>query len=384
MKNVIDIAPLSTVRKTRAEKLLTRAQRFSALGADDDADIGQESTGFDTTQAFELSIDGYFNYHIDYYPRFDRPGNPLDPLNWTYFADINDEITERKFPRDQDIRAFITAFRYTVEKNRHGIILLKRIVQAIAITAIFAAAISFAWQSDQQHLSSWTMGLGVAALIAIVAGAFYQNIRDSQLQSILDANGKTLANAIQERVNNLNKNFIDFLAGIDREEASEDMTDPGWTKRSAWWMQLSMWVPKRIEYIEKFLQSEMQRVRIFMLRSTLTGYSSAFAVLVSISLTAGLLLWLDPLHTAAPSVRWGAWAVGCLVSVLFTLYSLRSSMKLTDISAALGREPLGKSSRFADIDLHKKLSEQVRRDKEKLRQHLLAGGYAENRPTRHA
>jgi uncharacterized membrane protein required for colicin V production len=382
MKRSADIAPLSTERKKRAEGLLTRAQSFSALRADDDADIGQEPSGFDETRTFEPFIDKYFNYHIDYYPRFDRPGSPLDPLDWTYFADINDEITEQKFERDQDIRAFITAFRFTIERNRLGIIALKRVIQTVVVLVIFAAAISFAWQSNLPYGHSVMLGLAAAALFAAVAGGFYQNIRGSQLQSVVDANGKTLANAIQERVNNLNKNFTEFLADIDREEASEDMTDPEWTRRSAWWMQLSMWVPKRIEYIEKFLQSEMQRVRVFMLRSTLTGYASAVGVLSSIALVAGVLLWLDPLHASTPALSWSAWAGGCLAAVLFTLYSLRSSMKLTDISAALGREPLGKSSRFADIDLHKKLSEQVRRDKEKLRQHLLAGGYAQNRPTR--
>lgn len=381
MRYLSIVAPLSNERKQRAKRLLVRAQGFSAIKTDDDADVAPEPTDFDATQSYRGAISEYFNYHVDYYPLFAHPGNPLTPGKWVYFADINDEITEQKFKRDQDIRAFITAFRFAIVNNRTGIIFLKRVIQALAILTIFAVAFALAMQGKAAMFGMPVVVTLVLAGFAVIGGGIYQNMRDSQLQSVIGASGKTLANALQERVNNLTKNFIEFLADIDREEASEDMTDPQWTNRSAWWMILSMWVPKRIEYIEKFLQSEMQRLRIFMLRSALVGYASGYAVLLVLSFAAAAALWFMP---GAFAWKLTLWLAAVFLSFLFTLFSLRSSLRLTDISEALGKEPLGKSSRFADIDLHEKLGEQIRRDKEKLRQHLLAGGYAENRPTRHA
>jgi hypothetical protein len=372
--------PLSAERKKRARSLLVRSQRFSTIKTVDETDFAPEPTEYEASQVYKTSIGEYFNYHIDYYPLFAHPGNPASPSDWVYFADINDEITEQKFKRDQDIRAFITAFRFAIVNNRRGIIFLKRIIQAIVVAAIFALALAMAWQGELWPPKMLTVWLVLVALFAMFGGGFYQYVRGSQLQSVIDANGKTLANALQEHVNKLTKNFIEFLADIDREEASNDMTDPQWTNRSAWWMILSMWVPKRIEYVEKFLQSEMQRLRIFMLRSALAGYVAGFAVLFGFALAAAVALWLMP---GALSWKLAMWLSAFVVSLVFTWFSLSSSVKLADISAALGKEPLGKSSRFADIDLHEKLGEQIRRDKEKLRQHLLAGGYAENRPTRH-
>lgn len=382
MKQLADTAPLSTERKKRAGRLLVSAQRFSAIKTVDQTDFAPEPTDYDSTQTYKDAIGEYFNYHIDYYPLFSYPANPLSPGKWVYFADINDEITEQKFKRDQDIRAFITAFRYSIRNNRRGIIFLKRCIQAAAVVSIFALAAAIAFQGRPMPLSVPTIALMALTGLAVIGGGFYQNVRESQLQSVIDASGKTLANALQERVNNLTKNFIEFLADIDREEANQDMTDPEWTNRSAWWMILSMWMPKRIEYIEKFLQSEMQRLRIFMLRSALVGYAAGYGVLIGIAALSALALWFVP---AGGAFKFAVWLSALVLSAGFTWFSLRSSLKLSDIASALGREPLGKSSRFADIDLHEKLGEQIRRDKEKLRQHLLAGGYAENRPNhRHA
>jgi hypothetical protein len=380
MSKLAIATPLSSERKKRARAMLMSAQRFSTIKTVDETDFAPEPTDYEATQAYKDAIGEYFNYHIDYYPLFANPGNPLSPSDWVYFADINDEITEQKFKRDQDIRAFITAFRFAIINNRRGIIFLKRIIQAIVVAAVFGLALALVQQGAPWPPKALAMVLIAVALFALFGGGFYQNIRGSQLQSVIDASGKTLANALQEHVNKLTKNFIEFLADIDREEASEDMTDPEWTNRSAWWMILSMWVPKRIEYIEKFLQSEMQRLRIFMLRSALVGYAAGFAVLFGFSLAAAVALCFMPSGWA---LKLAVWLLAFMISVAFSLYSLHSSMKLTDISAALGKEPLGKSSRFADIDLHEKLGEQIRRDKEKLRQHLLAGGYAQNRPPRH-
>jgi hypothetical protein len=254
---------------------------------------------------------------------------------------------------------------------------------------------------------------------------------DLPLRQVTLTCGTRLTKKIQLRVGNLNQAFQFYMRQIDAEERVRDISDAEWTHRSAWWMKLSMWVPKRVEYIEKFLQTEMQRTRIFMLWSGTVGRLIAMAIVLigavlALSFVAtrsgvafGAMLnpsvWLPVLATASVSM-WAGWrvlrsdnyfvaalaaslaalfavfvwatgmalnptspdlfwlAIGALVSVVVARASIESSVSLSDIATALTKEPLGLNSRFADIRLHDELGEQIRKDKETIRQERLRGG----------
>ncbi len=374
-----DITPKSAERKKRALRHLGRAQTFATLDIAQDDPAQAEPIELDATRAFETDIDNYYRFPIDYAPYFDRRWNLLSPSKWLYFIDINDEVIEKKFPRDQDMRSIITAFRYSIIRNRRHIIALKRATQALGLAALLVPALLLAYVPGLAGNMMAAAGLGLGALlIAVLLGA-YQYMRDSQLKSVLERNGRTLASKIQDRANDLNRHFLEFFARIDREELNDNMVDPEWTHRSAWWMKLCMWYPRRIESIEMFLQSEMQRTRIYMLRSAWIGYGSAFLLVLMIPLAALLAISLKMPLAGGSALVWMLWLAGTVAGGLLTLYSIRTSMGLKDIAEAIGKEPLGHQSRFADIDLHNKLAGQIRRDKEGLRQANLRGGYGENR-----
>jgi hypothetical protein len=353
---------------------------------------------YEQTLAFEPDISRYFGYRIDYYPFFDEFNRiPLrrttDPRRWTYFVDINDEIVEEKFQTDQDIRAFITGFRISVELNRWRIIWLKRFIQLLNVILCFAPAVLVAFwpflvQSGLplRNPSLFVVGV-IGGLYALALFGFtslalwFQRVREGQLSVVIGNNGKTLASALQRRANNLSRNFVAYLARIDAEEATKRMSDSSWTDRAAWWMKLCLWSPKRIEYIEKFLQSEMQRIRVFMLRSAWQGYAIAYGVLIGSALVAALLVlaevgieWLlrgPKLGELAPL---GLYLVGLGFAGWFTNRSLLTSVTLRDISEPLGEEPMGEEARFSDAEFDTKLAEQIRKDKEKIRQAFLRGG----------
>ena len=379
MTNFPDITPKSAERKKLALSHLGTSQTFATLEIASDSPSEAEPLDIDATRVFETDMNNYYHFPIDYTPYFDRRWNLLSPSKWLYFIDINDEVIEKKFPRDQDMRSIITAFRYSIIRNRRHIIALKRMTQALGIVALLLPALMLAYVPSLAHNMPVTAGLaGGAALIAILFAA-YQYMRDSQLKSVLERNGRTLASKIQDRANDLNRHFLEFFARIDREELNEDMADPEWTHRSAWWMKLCMWYPRRIESIEMFLQSEMQRTRIYMLRSAWIGYGSAFLLVLTIPLASLLAISLKMPVAGGSAPVWMLWLAGTVAGGLLTLYSIRTSIGLKDIAEAIGKEPLGHQSRFADIDLHNKLAGQIRRDKEGLRQAQLRGGYGENR-----
>ena len=373
------IAPLSAARKKLALGYLGQSQTFSALRTHDAAETHAEPIDYEATHRFETDINNYYGFHIDYTPYFDRHWNLFRPTDWLYYIDINDEVIEKKFPLDQDIRGVITAFRYSIVRNRRRIIALKRLVQTIGTIALLLPAVVLALHPAYgSNLMALGAMIAVALVIAIGAGV-YQHLRDSQLRSVLESNGRTLANQIQTRASDLNRHFLEFFARIDREGSNDNLADPEWTHRSAWWMKLCMWYPRRIEGIETFLQSEMQRTRIFMLRSEWMGYGSALMVLIGLPLFAAAIIAVVQPSAQGVSLPWLFFAGGGAGAILFTLYSVRTSMGLTDIAEAVGPDPLGHGSRFADMDLHNKLAGQIRRDKELLRQSNLRGGYGTNR-----
>jgi hypothetical protein len=374
-----DITPKSAERKKLALRHLGRAQTFATLDISEDSPAEAEPLEIEATRAFEPDINNYYHFPIDYTPYFERRWNLLSPSKWLYFIDINDEVIEKKFPRDQDMRSIITAFRYSIIRNRRHIITLKRGTQALGIVALLLPALVLAYVPALTGNMTAVAGLGAGALLTAVLLAAYQYMRDSQLKSVLERNGRTLASKIQDRANDLNRHFLEFFARIDREELNDNIVDPEWTHRSAWWMKLCMWYPRRIEAIEMFLQSEMQRTRIYMLRSAWMGYISAFVLILMIPLAALLAIALKAPLAGGGALVWMLWLAGTVAGGLLTLYSIRTSMGLKDIAEAIGKEPLGHQSRFADIDLHNKLAGQIRRDKEGLRQAQLRGGYGERR-----
>jgi hypothetical protein len=365
----------SAARKAQALQHLGSDETFTTLKIPDTSDSGDDDLDYAASRAFESEINDYYTQHIDYTPWFDRKVSLWRPASWHYYIDIVDERTEERFPSDADIRAAITAFRYSIVRNRRHIIALKRRVQAFGIFVLMVPALLAAWSVFD--LTQLAIAGGASLLIALLLGG-YQYMRDSQLKSILESNGRILANKVQERASTLNRHFTQVLARIDREETTDNMADPEWTRRSAWWMKLSVWFPRRIEGIELFLQSEMQRTRIFMLRSAWAGYAIAYAILIPLLAGSALGVGLAPLHAGVP-LGWLLWSAGAVLAFLFTLYSTRTSINLRDIADALGKEPLGRHSRFADLGLHDKLAAQVRGDKERYRQDKLRGGYAENR-----
>src|SRR5580704_14812341 len=95
-----EIAPKSAERKTRALRHLGRAQTFSTLEIADDDPAEAEPLEIEATRVFETDINNYYHFPIDYTPYFDRRWNLLSPSKWLYFIDINDEVIEKKFPRD--------------------------------------------------------------------------------------------------------------------------------------------------------------------------------------------------------------------------------------------------------------------------------------------
>lgn len=370
-------------RRQRARELVQKQDVFFRLSDEGNASLPEQETDYDATLLYKEELEFYFRYNIDYFPYFEEEYKHRNPFKWNYYIDIHDAIVEDKFKRDQDIRAYINAYRYTVHENQKHNILRKRIAQLIAslgcLIVGFLSAIGSNIDSYQRAVGGWEFGIFAAVMFALsfIGLQAFLRINVGRLHDTFQANAKDLSARIQHRLNDLSQNYTIFLMRTQEEEFNTaHVENPEWTQRVKWWVMLAMWNSKRIEYIEKYLQSEMQRMRIFTLWSGLVGRMITYTLWAILAGTAiGISLLSAPLFSLTSVYT----LLGVSLSFFFGWYSLKEQFS---ISIDKLRRWVGNSDwkRFSDIGLHQDVGELIRRDKDRLRQEKLRGGFGGGRP----
>jgi hypothetical protein len=377
--------PLSSKRWRKAKSFLRRSQQSNYWKYRDDADIEREPEDlemFKDRHKYDPELHKYFNFRIDYYPGFENE----DLVDGIWFADINDEMIEAKFPRDMDVRAFISAYHISVRRNQWLSIFRKRIwqvaVSLFLIAPIFIATVMI--KGDTADGASqgglFSSGLGgleiimsaISLFLAIAVARTHLSFLNQQLTQVMQGNAQTLNAKIQRRLNVLRQNFTRFYKAISEEEFSgANSQGAEWTDRARWWTRLAMWNPKRIEYIEKFLQSEMQRIRVFRRWSDAIGNMVSLGVFVlQAGVILGLMLRMGPELT---SLQLWIGSASIIVAALITYISTNKKFSVQNswIKRWIGDDDW---PRFSSIGLDVEIGEIVRRDKDRIRQEKMRGG----------
>ncbi len=375
-------------RLVKARSWLDGKAAYYTFSADSSVNLREEPTGYEQTQHLKKEIDDYFGFRLDYFPFFEQHAPSIWPWNWYFFSDINDDMIERKFPRDADVRTFITAYRMAVQKNQWRNIRKKRTLQLFVTFLALLPALALGVWSDVTFGFLGSTGiegdgqtlllLGGITLIFIMISywiaKFFLSNTTTLLNATFESSARDLSSKVQNRMNMLAKNQKTFQNHVlSAQTDTDDIENVEWTFRAKWWMQLSMWTPKRIEYIEKFLQSEMQRLRMYRRLTNFIGNLSAFTLWGGcIALAVGTIM-----NQGAPLTNLDILvplALGGIASLRFTMSSIGDKYSITNarISESIGDEEW---QRFSDIGFHEELGEIVRRDKEAIRQATLKGGY---------
>jgi len=320
----------------------------------------QESDYFTLDEAsiarISANIDLYFNQPLDIFPFWENERKP-DRFHVLFARQI-----EERFTADRDIRGRVHAYGRRIFRALCVHVGIKRLTQALAL-------IGFAVLADMGPtlFADWTgnpaggLGLGVLGML-IVVGVFFgvSSILFVQYRFRLENDSYELSREIVQRTRELQNLFTNARALSDQAETTYQMDGKAWGQRALYLTRLVMWIAARMEYLEKFIQMELWRVRRERYWMRWLGRITTPAV---------LLIWLVFFaFWPAPSANEAGFRVLQIVAVLMAggvswLSYFRWQTPANAIQDKLGAESW---VRYASLDVDNTVGDQVRRDKERL------------------
>lgn len=308
-----------------------------------------------TVAAVSSHIDEYFNQPLDIFPFWESEGKP-DRFHVLFARQI-----EERFPIDKDLRSHIHDYGRNVFRALCVHVGVKRLTQALTLAALAALAIlGPTWFSQWTGSPALGPGLAAGAMLASV-GVFaaLQAILFVQYRFRLENDSYELSREIVQRTRELQTLFTQARAMADQAETQFQMDGKGWGMRSHFLTRLTMWMGARMEYLEKFVQMELWRVR--RERYWMRWFSRFVTPLVLI-----LGLWVlaaEPAPEDAGVFR----ALQALAAVLGIAVSWMSYfLWQTPVSAIQDKLGVEGWVRYASLDVDNAVADQVRRDKERL------------------
>lgn len=319
----------------------------------------QESEYFSTApgaeQIVSAHIDEYFNQPLDLFP-FWEDGRKPDRFHVLF----NRQIEER-FPIDQDIRSHVHTYGRGVFRALMVHIGVKRLNQALALIAFAAlATLGPTWFAGWTGSPQMGLGLAVGAMI-VVFGLWWgvQAVLFTQYRFRLENDSYEMSREIVQRTRELQNLFTSARAMADQAETQFQMDGKGWGARALYLTRLTMWLGARMEYLEKYVQMELWRVRRERYWTRwLQRFATPLVLIVWLALFA-----LEPVAGDPVTFR-GLQGLAVLLGVLVSWVSyVRWRTPMEAIQQKLGVEGW---VRYASLDVDNAVGEQVRRDKERL------------------
>ncbi len=319
----------------------------------------QESDYFTLDEAaiarISANIDQYFNQPLDIFPFWETEKKP-DRFHVLFGRQI-----EERFPVDRALRSHIHDYGRRVFRALCVHVFTKRFMQGLSLVGLAALALMgptwFATWTGSQPMG---LGLAVGAMLAVV-GLFagVQQILFIQYRFRLENDSYELSREIVQRTRELQNLFTHARALSDQAETQYQQDGRGWGQRALYLTRLVMWMGARMEYLEKYVQMELWRVR--RERYWMRWFARFMTPLV---LIAGLaVLALEPAPAEAGVFR----ALQGLALVLGIATSWMSYFLWQTPVAAI-QDKLGVEGwvRYASLDVDNAVADQVRRDKERL------------------
>lgn len=312
----------------------------------------------------ELSaeIDRYYNTPLDMFPFSEHARKP------DRFYDFYEASIDERFPGDRDIRDVISGYGRAFFGALVGYVAAKRVLLALALAGLWLLAV------DGPAIVAG-LGLGGLVQVAAILAAMllilpvYAGINAlvfQQYRISLENRSYELSRLIVQRTRELQNLYTTLRALPDQEETRHVNAGKAWGERSAFLVRLMMWVAQRMEYLEKFIQVEMWRVR--RERYWINWAGGVLVVLILAAWIALLLLQTGQTLAAAP------WAFRLFqgVALVLGLGLAWASYHFWKTPLNLARDKLGSEAwiRYATLDLDNTIGDQISRDKERLVEYL--------------
>jgi membrane protein implicated in regulation of membrane protease activity len=308
-----------------------------------------------TIMAVSSHINAYFNQPLDIFPFWESEGKP-DRFHVLFARQI-----EERFPVDEDLRAHIHAYGRRVFRALCVHVGTKRLCQLLALIGFaLLATLGPTWFS--QWTGSLISGAAIAAgTMLVVVGLYWgiQQVLFIQYRFRLENDSYELSREIVQRTRELQNLFTSARAMADQAETQYQMDGKGWGRRSHYLTRLTMWLAARMEYLEKYVQMELWRVRR---ERYWTRWVARFLT------PAVFLIWLGVFLFEPAPVEAG-WFRGLQVLAILlggAVSTLSYFLWATPTAAIQGKLGVEGWVRYASLDVDDAVADQVRRDKERL------------------
>ena len=301
-------------------------------------------------------IDRYFNTPLDMFPFAETRSKP-DRFWDFYEASIAD-----RFPDDEDIRGLISRYTRGFFLSLAGYVVTKRLLLLLALAAIWIGTTEGPAFAHSMGLDG-PLQLAVVILAEVLIYPVFAGVNAlifHQYRISLENRSYELSRQIIQRTRELQNLYTTVRALPDQEETRFQNEGEAWGARSKYLVRLVMWVAKRMEYLEKFIQVEMWRVRRERYWTNWVGGGLVFVIFGAWAL--GFVL-LRPPAGAETGFRL-LQGLGVVLGLAFAW----ASYHFWKTPLNLARDKLGAESwiRYATLDLDDTIGDQVSRDKNRL------------------
>lgn len=249
----------------------------------------------------------HFDYKVElfkFHRRSDRGLWNLVRRPQTY-ADLEEENIEEKFPADIRSRALMCALNKILKYNQWKHILKKRLLQlgfSLPVASLFVWWTSVLGYVTDSSLvaglasSSWWFGAidpGVAAVTVLALGYVLgaTMLMRYMLGHMMHMFEEVNANSCQVLSNHMNK-ISGRIKAIYLKLLITDITlsqndlesikGEDWPAKVERVFRLGLWVPTRVEYLERFWQLQLERLRLFEIVSDAIGNFTSRSVTVGV------------------------------------------------------------------------------------------------------
>ncbi|CAN5163716.1 hypothetical protein BH11PSE2_BH11PSE2_07980 [soil metagenome] len=305
----------------------------------------------------ERRIDLYFNTPLDIFPYSETTHKPRR------FYDFYELSIAERFPDDEDIRSVISRFTRGFFHSLVAYVFGKRGMLLAALLAITFVVLEGMQIAASMPLNAAGQMATVAAAIAAVYGlwAGVNAIIFVQYRINLENRSYALSRQIIQRTRALQNLYASVRAMPDQQETQYQSDGEGWGERSSYLLRLLMWLGARMEYLEKYIQVEMWRVR--RERYWMDWAGGILVVLVGLAWVIPMIFLRVPAGVEAVFFH-GLQVLGIAVGIGLCV----SSYLFWKTPLNLARDKLGADSwvRYATLDLDNTIGDQVRRDKRRL------------------
>lgn len=302
------------------------------------------------------NIDLYFNQPLDIFPFWENEKKP-DRFHVLFARQI-----EERFPADRDIRGRVHAYGRRIFRALCVHVGVKRLTQVLALIA-FAVLAEMGPTLFAEWAGGQPAGLGLGLLAMLVTGGIFfgvSTILFIQYRFRLENDSYELSREIVQRTRELQNLFTNARALSDQAETTYQMDGKAWGQRALYLTRLVMWIGARMEYLEKFIQMELWRVRRERYWMRWFGRITTPAVLV---------IWLVFfIFFPAPAANEIGFRTLQIIAVLLACGVTWLSYFRWQTPAQAIQDKLGAEGwvRYASLDVDNTVGDQVRRDKERL------------------